>query len=274
MSKINEGYENLITHLLGVMGIFDTYFQSGKLHVDRRWAKEIDDALEAIMDKGKITKKPVVVLETTAEKRVRQLNEQDRSFFRLDEESYEEFDKRKWSHLEEIEKQLDQKLVNVPAKGRNHWWKPPSALMINQTLLGDFNLWQFTILGGPIGRRYVKADPTYNKPEAIILNPTWASFGRDTLITVGGMATHPVDEIVSKLVNVIKSGDPLTEIVEGELKLLENKFQMQIPDSIRQTLVRDVEKIAKRRIGANLVNAKQTVFPFDGSKPFQIGRYL
>lgn len=158
---------------------------------------------------------------------------------------------------------LNKELTKFP-KG-NCWWDPPRNFAINSALMG-INLWKFSILPfHPLKRAY--RAPGGSLPEGIVIHPNWHPLNDKT---------YPDDniEIVQKMIAMAKSfGVSLQETVVEELKLIETKFGVKVPDAIEAKLRLEVLKIATRRWSTNRLKTKDTLIPFDGSKPIELGAF-
>lgn len=145
-------------------------------------------------------------------------------------------------------------------KNGRGWWVSPNNLCINQTLLGICNLWVFTLL--PF-RAEAKA---YNeKHNGIILHPAWRSTSdRDFAPTL---------DMIKRVYVAAKQSPTVQETVRKELNWIETKFQVQIPSDLEGRLVKEALATATRRWGADRLRMKDRFYPFDGSKPRDVGMW-
>lgn len=158
---------------------------------------------------------------------------------------------------------FDKELTKFPKK--IGWWDPPKNLAINSALMG-INLWTFTILPFHSEKRayHPKTD---RLQEGVVLHPNWDPFNQNL---------YPDDnlELATKLVKLVKTfNQTLQEVVVQELKWIETKFGVQIPDFIGAKLKVEIQKIAARRWSANRLRVKDILIPFDGSKAIELGMF-
>jgi hypothetical protein len=162
---------------------------------------------------------------------------------------------------------FDRELTKFPK--RNGWWDPPKNLALNSSLMG-INLWSFSLLPyHPLKRAYRAASDRFPDrfPEGIVIHPNW----------------HPVNdkvysdddpEIAQKMVQMVKGfNSTLQSTVVEQMRWIETKFSIKIPDFIEAKLKLEVVKIATRRWGANRLKTKDTLIPFDGSKAIELGTF-
>jgi hypothetical protein len=158
---------------------------------------------------------------------------------------------------------LDKELTKFPK--RNGWWDPPKNLAINSALMG-INLWRFSLLPfHPLKRAYRAAEGRF--PEGIVIHPNWHPLNDKT---------YPDDtlEIVQKMIELVKGFSvSLPEMVAQELRWIETKFGVKVPDAIETKLKIEIVKIATRRWSTNRLKTKDTLIPFDGSKAIELGAF-
>jgi hypothetical protein len=158
---------------------------------------------------------------------------------------------------------LNKELTKFP-KG-DCWWSPPKNIAINSAFMG-INLWKFSLLPyHPVKRAYRAAEGRF--PEGIVIHPNWHPLN-DTL--------YPDDtlEIAQKLIDLVKGFSiTLPEMVTQELRWIETKFGIKVPDAIETKLKTEIVKIATRRWSTNRLKTKDTLIPFDGSKAIELGAF-
>lgn len=187
-------------------------------------------------------------------------------------EGYEEDEKDKWNKLELFETILNKKL-DESKKGRM-WWKAPSGIAANSTLMGDINLWRFTVLGSAarfsLKKLIVPSNPNRGlNSDALVCNFGWTTYEDGFRLPVGVIAKDP-EKYANDIIKIIKGGPSLTKIINVEIDNVEKATGKKVPESIVKVLIAEAPKVAQRRMGANIVKSKSTVVPFDGSKPFQV----
>jgi len=158
---------------------------------------------------------------------------------------------------------FDKELTKFPKK--TGWWDPPRNIAINSALMG-INLWVFSILPSQFGKRAYRS-ATDRLPEGIVLHPNWHPYNNKV---------YPDSniELAEKLVKVVKGiGVKLQDTVVEELRSIETKFSVKIPDFIESKLKLEVVKIATRRWSTNRLKTKDTLIPFDGSKAIELGAF-
>lgn len=167
----------------------------------------------------------------------------------------------KKANLSAVFRLLDDKLTKFPK--RNGWWDPPKNLAINSAIMG-INLWNFSLLPfRPLKKAYRAAGDRF--PEGIVIHPNWHPLNDKT---------YPDDniEIVQKMIEMVKGFSvTLPEMVVQEMRWIETKFGVKVPDAIEAKLKMEIVKIATRRWSANRLKTKDTLIPFDGSKAIELG---
>lgn len=156
---------------------------------------------------------------------------------------------------------LDRDLTKFPKK--HGWWDPPKNLAINSALMG-LNLWQFSILPFHPEKRAYRVERD-GRPEGIVIKPNWHPYNNNTYPD-----NNP--ELADKLVKAVKGiGIKLQDTVVAELRFIETKFGVKIPDFIEAKLKNECVKIATRRWSTDRLRLKDTLIPFDGSKAIELG---
>lgn len=149
--------------------------------------------------------------------------------------------------------------------GNQAYWKPPHNLLVNFALMG-VNLWKFTCL-----QTFWKQKGYRPNANEIILRLNWTSTGPDGVIgqkDPSGFA-HMSDRQVDILLAEVQKAPTVEQTMLKELKLMEQQFGIEIPDSIQKGLASKSLAVAKRRWGANRLRMKNLVIPLDGSKPYE-----
>jgi len=154
---------------------------------------------------------------------------------------------------------LDQNLQILERK--KAWWLDPHNIAFNLPLMGGFNLWKFTILPMFPDRFAYRKDL-----DAIIIHPIWTSFQRDRQFAA--TVTN-----IPKFVKFARSLPSIQADIANELSWIEQTFNISIPSSISASILRDAEKIAKRRWGVDRLRVKDQAIPLDGSKPYVINSW-
>jgi hypothetical protein len=169
----------------------------------------------------------------------------------------------KKADIESVFSVLDRELTKFPK--RNGWWDPPKNIALNSSLMG-INLWSFAILPfNPAKRAYRAATDT--TPEGIIIHPNWHPVNNKTYPDSDPkLANHMVKMVTG-------FNETLQSTIASELRWIETKFSVKIPDSIESKLKTGAVKIATRRWGADRLRLKDTLIPFDGSKPIELGAF-
>jgi hypothetical protein len=149
-----------------------------------------------------------------------------------------------------------------PLKKRG-WWAGKNCV-VNVTLMGDLNLWYFSILP-QIGKAYRPAGD--RTPEGLVIDPGWHPFSN-------GDVRHPTPNSVAKVVSYAKGAEPVSEAVSDDLKKIESTYGVEIPSAIKSKLIADAGKVAKRRWGIDRLRSRKILVPFvDGSKPFELSSW-
>jgi hypothetical protein len=142
------------------------------------------------------------------------------------------------------------------------WWSPPHNYVVNGAMM-NLNGWVYTIL--PFRAAVTAYRGAKNgKPEGIVIDPNWASDGKDGE-WAGGMA-----EAFAKYA---KAQPSIQDTVRGELASIERHFKIEIPSALKAAIIGDSLKVAKRRWGVDRLRRKRILMPFDGSKPIQLGSW-
>jgi hypothetical protein len=134
--------------------------------------------------------------------------------------------------------------------------------LLNQALMG-MNLWVF---GYRIGYR--------KDLDGLTVRPTWHSVESGQSLghmNMSGFRYIDMD-IAKKVVKLITTRPSIETTVKGEIERAEQKFDMTVPSAIASKLVKDAVKVAERRWGAKGA-VKTKLYPFDGSKPRNLGMW-
>lgn len=150
---------------------------------------------------------------------------------------------------EAIEDFLVSELEAMP-KAAGAWWMPPRNVVLNQTLLGGFNLWRFTILPlFPERRAYSE------KLGGIVIHPIWRPLGSQTLeLTL---------DTAKNLVAGIRKSPTVQDDVRKEIDWIEKKFSIRVPEAVVAKLVKDALPTARRRWNVDRLRVKDRLIPLD-----------
>lgn len=150
---------------------------------------------------------------------------------------------------QEVEDYLLGELEAMP-KSAGAWWMPPRNVVLNQTLLGGFNLWRFTVLPlFPERRAYSE------KLGGIVIHPIWRPLGSQTIeLTL---------ETAKKLVGGMRKSPTIQDDVRKEIDWIEKKFSIRVPETIVAKLVKDAIPTAKRRWNVDRLRVKDRLIPLD-----------
>jgi protein-export SecD/SecF family membrane protein len=156
----------------------------------------------------------------------------------------------------------------TPTKKKSGWWDPPHNYLINMTLMGTLNCWVFTILP-KFAAKTAYRPASGNLPEGLVIDPNW---GPDYGGPTKGETFDPTEKTLDILIREAKSMATVQHTVQHELKWVETKFGVEIPDGkavisgnftadAAKALVRDlnygalpvpIELISTETIGASL----------------------
>lgn len=151
-----------------------------------------------------------------------------------------------------------------PMGKKPHWWVPSHNFVLNQALFG-WNGWYFTVL--PMWADKKGYRPAKNgRPEGIVLHPAW-HFAK------GAEWGEMSPDLVERIVGIAKKQKEIKASVKEEIKWLETKFSIKVPDAVEAKIVANSEKVAIRRIDVNRLRVKDELWPFDGSKPIPLGSF-
>jgi curved DNA-binding protein CbpA len=156
---------------------------------------------------------------------------------------------------------LNRELEKFPKK--HAWWSPGKNCAINVTLLGGINLWSFSIL--PQFYKNIYRPAMNGKPEGIVIDPDWHPLRQDF--------SDPSPDLMEKLVHFAKNEDTIKDAVAKQLRWIEEKFSCKIPSAVEAKLIKDADKVAKRRWGTNGLRTRKILVPFDGSKSIELGSW-
>ena len=140
--------------------------------------------------------------------------------------------------------------------GGNAYWKPPHNMAVNFAIFGT-NLWYFTLF--PL---YWKSNGYRPDLGSFTIRPIWRSFSDGSL----GYNTL-TDGVIKKLAATINKAKSIPDSVKEDLRVMETTWGIDIPDAIKNKLIQDSLKMAKRRWGVDHVRTPNTLVPLDGSKP-------
>lgn len=146
---------------------------------------------------------------------------------------------------------LDSSTERLP-KRQAAWWLPPHNLALNQTLLGGYNLWRFTIL--PL---FPKNKAYNERLQGIVIHPSWWSVDRRTLT---GMDL----DLAKKLVGAMNQAPTVQEDVRREMAWIEREFSIVIPEAVQAKIIKDALPTAKRRWSVDRLRLKDRLVPLDG----------
>jgi hypothetical protein len=147
---------------------------------------------------------------------------------------------------------LDTSCERMPRKAA--WWVPPHNLLLNQTLMGRFNAWRFTIL--PF---FAKATAYKEALGGIVIHPIWVP-ADDRLFDLD-------EEMAKRMVGAMRKAATIQEDARQELAWMEHQFSIRIPDAIKAKVLKDTLAAAKRRWGVDRLRVKDRLIPLDGSAP-------
>jgi curved DNA-binding protein CbpA len=156
---------------------------------------------------------------------------------------------------------LNRELEPFPKK--HAWWSPGKNCAINVTLMGGINLWTFSII--PQFYKNVYRPALNGKPEGIVIDPDWHPMRQDF--------SDPSPDLMMKLVDFAKGEESVKDAVKKQLRWIESKFGCQIPSVVEAKLVKDADKVAKRRWGTNGLRTRKILVPFDGTKSIELGSW-
>lgn len=150
-------------------------------------------------------------------------------------------------------------LETLPKSGRA-WWLPPHNLIVNQTLLGGYNLWRFTILP------FFPKKKAYSETLAgIVIHPAWLSMNDSTY--------DGTRDFAERIVSAAKKAPTVQEAARAELAWIEREFSIRIPESVQGAIIKDALPTAKRRWGVDRLRIKDRLIPLDGSPPRDLGAW-
>lgn len=159
---------------------------------------------------------------------------------------------------------FESKLTTHKKGNKRAWWDPPHNMLINETLMGTLNLWDFTIL--PFHASKTAYRPASTRfPEGIVIDPNWSS--------VTGDSYPETPRVCELMVEKVKAAESIDQSVKDELASIESHFKITIPDAIKTKLVAESVKTADRRWGVDRLRRRKILIPFDGSKPIQLGSW-
>jgi hypothetical protein len=149
---------------------------------------------------------------------------------------------------------LDKGLTRITRKDRNAWWIPGENLLVNETLLGALNLWEFRILPQHIGRECVRKNP-----EGFLIDPRWESIA-------DGRTLHDAREVV----RIVKDhAFEIESVVRGSLSHVIKACErdgITVPQSVLDAVEAQALKDAPRRWFVNGLRRSRFFIPFDGGK--------
>jgi hypothetical protein len=151
---------------------------------------------------------------------------------------------------------------NLEALPKHGWWSPPHNYVVNGALMA-INGWVYTILPFRAGKTAYRPARD-GKPEGIVIDPGWSPDDKD------GPWTGKVAEIFTRFA---KTQPSVPDTVRQELADIERHFKVEIPASLKSTIIGESLKVAKRRWGVDRLRRKKILMPFDGSRPIQLGSW-
>jgi len=169
---------------------------------------------------------------------------------------------------------LDKELTKLKKHG---WWAPGKNYVVNWAIMG-INTWRFSILPPRADKTAYRPEedpypgrPEYFKPEGLVIRPMWIPAGdRDPS---KGRTLDANPKVAQILADYAKQQREVKDTVASELKWVESKFGIDIPSKIQSKLISDAEQVAKRRWGVDRLRVKNTLVPFDGSKPIPLSTF-
>jgi len=148
----------------------------------------------------------------------------------------------------------------TPFKKGRALWIPPHSIALNQTLMGTWNLWQFTLLPLFPGKQSWSSGKY--RPEGLITQASWRSYqGMRDSFNITKL------DLAKKIVNLIKGAETVGDSATQDMKWVESKFGVDVSPDIKAKLIREAPKMAARRWGVNALRLKKRLYPNDGSKP-------
>ena len=153
---------------------------------------------------------------------------------------------------------LDTELERFPKDAA--WWLPPHNIALNQTLLGGYNLWRFSILP-----HFPKRSAYREDLQGIVIHPIWQPLDNRTMDVTA--------DVAKRILAAMHSGPTVQEDVRKELAWMETQFSLRIPEAIQAKLIKDALPTARRRWGINRLRVKNRLVPLDGSKPYDLGAF-
>jgi len=160
---------------------------------------------------------------------------------------------------------MDTNFILFKSKGgRRGWWLPAHNLGINEPLTRGLNLWVFSILPTfPEKKAYIPegTDPQ-SEPAGIVIRPMWHPYPGNK-----GDDVDRTEANARTLLKMAQQAEPVGQSVQKQLKWIESKFGIKIPNSIKAKISREAPKMAARRWSVNRVKTNDTFVPLDGRKP-------
>lgn len=144
----------------------------------------------------------------------------------------------------------------------NGFWDPQRAWALNFAFMGP-NIWRYTLFPFGLARGYRK------DLNGLVVHQTWKPVDArgDLGYKDSSGFTYLDVATAKKIVSAIQLGPTLEDVVRTELSAIENQFEIKIPLSISNALVKEAPKVAARRWSANKMRIKDRLIPLDGSAP-------
>lgn len=162
-------------------------------------------------------------------------------------------DKDKQEQLEQqwqfAKNELERKTTE---QGKQHYWIPDKSLMVNITLIGSLNVWEFTCL--PL----FPASNTYKGGKLNII-PSWRSTDYHFPSYKWGNK-----DAVQKIIGFMKNADSIQNRVEKQLDWVESKCSITIDNQTRNEIKKYCLKLARSRITMVGKNTKPKQFELKG----------
>jgi len=122
-------------------------------------------------------------------------------------------------------------------KGR-YYWDAGKSVMINMTLTGRPLFHQYTLFG-------ILGGTSYNKRTGVLtINPTWQS-ERDSI------PSYKWGFVVDKMIRAVKQSDRISDKIEIQLGKIEARFQIDIPSSVKDDIIKWCIRVSKRRLSVS-----------------------
>ena len=152
------------------------------------------------------------------------------------------------------------------------WWVPSHGLALNLTLFGVFNVWRFTTLSFRYRPYRAEDERRDGDPEGILYRPIWVPYNDPRTDNIRGTYPNnvPSEKKLEFIIDMFKNAMTVSDIIAREWDYIEDKYKVQIPDSIRAKYIGDANKTAARRWGVNRLKIEPELIPFNGGKRIKL----